>query len=84
LFCDEGIYNNGKEGSPVIILRLIKNIYHKARKNTNVNFNCNFNDYDTSKTTKLSNYISEKKLHYSEMGTLNYYNDDYQILKDTF
>ena len=31
LFCGEGIYNNGKEGSPVIILRLIKDIYYKAR-----------------------------------------------------
>jgi three-Cys-motif partner protein len=82
LFCGEGIYNNGKEGSPVIILKLIKDIYYKARKNSNVKFNCNFNDYDTSKTEKLSNYISEKKLHYSEMGSLNYFNDDYQIIKE--
>jgi three-Cys-motif partner protein len=82
LFCGEGIYNNGKEGSPVIILRLIKDIYYKAKKSSTVKFNCNFNDYDNSKITKLSNYILEKKLHYSEMGTLNYYNEDYQIIKE--
>ncbi|MBP4142626.1 three-Cys-motif partner protein TcmP [Flavobacterium sp. P4023] len=82
LFCGEGIYSNGKEGSPVIILRLIKDIYYKAKKNSNVKFNCNFNDFNSEKTVKLSNYISEKKMHYSEMGTLNYYNEDYQILKD--
>lgn len=82
LFCGEGIYNNGKEGSPVIILRLIKDIYYKARKNSNVKFNCNFNDYDASKITKLSKYISEKKLHYSEIGNLNYFNEDYQIIKE--
>lgn len=77
LFCGEGIYSNGKEGSPVIILRLIKDIYYKARKNSSVKFNCNFNDYNNQKTDKLSNYITEKKLHYSEMGTLNYHNEDY-------
>lgn len=82
LFCGEGIYNNGKEGSPVIILRLIKDIYYKAKKNSNVKFNCNFNDYNNQKTIKLSNYISEKKMHYQEMGTLNYHNEDYQVLKD--
>lgn len=82
LFCGEGIYNNGKEGSPVIILRLIKDIYYKAKKNSNVKFNCNFNDYNNQKTVKLSNYISEKKMHYQEMGTLSYHNKDYQILKD--
>lgn len=46
LFCGEGIYNNGKEGSLVIILRLIKEIYYKLRKNFDVVFNCNFNDYN--------------------------------------
>ncbi|OHT43645.1 three-Cys-motif partner protein TcmP [Flavobacterium tructae] len=82
LFCGEGIYNNGKEGSPVIILRLIKDIYYKATKNSKVKFNCNFNDYNNQKTVKLSNYISEKKMHYQEMGALSYHNKDYQVFKD--
>ena len=83
LFCGEGIYNNGKEGSPVIILRLIKDIYYKATKNSKVKFNCNFNDYNNQKTVKLSNYISEKKMHYQEMGALSYHNKDYQVFKKT-
>lgn len=82
LFCGEGIYNNGKEGSPVIILKLIKEIYFKSRKNSNVVFNCNFNDYNQQKTIKLSNYIAKKKLHYPEIGSLNFFNEDYQVLKD--
>jgi three-Cys-motif partner protein len=82
LFCGEGIYNNAKEGSPIIILKLIKEIYYKSRKNSNVIFNCNFNDYNQQKTIKLSKYISEKKLHYPEMGTLKFFNEDYQEIKD--
>lgn len=81
LFCGEGIYENKKEGSPVIILRLIKDIYFKNRNISNVKFNCNFNDYDVNKINKLTKYVSDNKLHYAEIGELNYINEDYQNLK---
>lgn len=84
LFCGEGIYSNGKEGSPVIILKLIKEIFYrnKSSQNSSVKFNCHYNDIDKSKIEKLANYIKEKKLHYSEIGSLNYINEDYGTLKD--
>lgn len=83
LFCGEGIYENGKEGSPVIILKLIKDIFYrnKARFNSSVKFNCHYNDFDKSKIDKLADYIKTKKLHYSEIGSLEYLNEDYENLK---
>jgi three-Cys-motif partner protein len=82
LFCGEGIYENGKEGSPVIILRLIKDIYYRHRNISSVKFNCNFNDVNIGKIDKLTQYVSDKNLHYSEIGTLNFINEDYQNLKN--
>lgn len=84
LFCGEGVYENGKEGSPVIILKLIKDIYYrnKARQNTSVKFNCHFNDFNSAKIDKLSKYVSSKNLHYSEIGSINYLNENYEILKE--
>lgn len=82
LFCGEGIYENGKEGSPVIILKLIKDIYYRHRNISSVKFNCNFNDVNKGKIDKLTQYVSDKNLHYSEIGTLNFINEDYQNLKN--
>ena len=82
LFCGEGIYENGKEGSPVIILKIIKDIYYKNKNISSVKFNCNFNDYDKKKIDKLAQYVSDKNLHYKEIGNLNFVNEDYQNLKE--
>jgi len=85
LFCGEGLYENGKEGSPVIILKLIKEIFYrnKINNNTSVKFNCHFNDIELNKIEKLSEYIKNKKIHYNEIGTLEFYNFDYQTLKNS-
>lgn len=82
LFCGEGIYENNKEGSPVIILRLIKDIYYRHKNISNVKFNCHFNDFNKSKIDKLTKYVSDKHLHYPEIGGLTFLNEDYQNLKN--
>lgn len=83
LFCGEGKYDNGKEGSPIIILKLLKDIYfrNKQRGTFDVKFNCFFNDFDAKKIGKVKAHIEEKKLHYTEMGSLTFLNEDYQELK---
>lgn len=81
LFCGEGIYDNHKEGSPVIILRLLKDIYFRHKNISNVKFNCHFNDFNSNKIDKLSQYISDRKLHHPEIGNLFFLNEDYQKLK---
>lgn len=84
LFCGEGIYENEKEGSPVIILRSIKDIYfnYKSRGLVDVKFHCIYNDIDAPKIKKLSEYIETKKLHYPEIGSLKILNDSYQNIKN--
>lgn len=83
LFCGEGIYENGKEGSPVIILKLIKDIFYrnKVRASSVVKYNCHFNDISKNKIDKLRRYIQLKKIHYPEIGTLNFHSEDYQNIK---
>lgn len=83
LFCGEGVYENGKEGSPVIILKIIKNIFYrnKSKSNSVITYNCHFNDLNKNKTDKLSKHITDKKLHYSEIGSIEYLNKDYHLVK---
>lgn len=82
LFCGEGIYENNGKGSPIVILETIKNIYYASKANgtSKDKFNCFFNDIEKWKVEKLQNEISNRKLHYSEIGNLNFSNDDYRML----
>ena len=52
LFCGEGLYENGGEGSPLVIMREIKDLYFKnVSSYPNLpKINCFFNDLDTSST----------------------------------
>lgn len=82
LFCAEGIYSNGGKGSPIIVLESIKNAYFASKhKNGNSGkFHCVFNDIDHNKINTLIDNISKHKLHYPEIGTINFENKDYQNL----
>ena len=82
LFCAEGIYSNGGKGSPIIVLESIKNAYFASKhKNGNSGkFHCVFNDIDHNKVNTLIDNISKHKLHYPEIGTINFENKDYQNL----
>ncbi len=80
LFCGEGIYEDGGEGSPIVIMRTIKDIHFKnvARSNRIPKINCYFNDIEKSKVENVEKGINEKNLYYSEYGTINYSSKDYK------
>ena len=82
MFCGEGIYNVDSKGSPIVILETIKNIFYanKAVGNLIGKFNCLFNDREKWKIEKLQNEISKRKLHYSEIGKLEFSEKDYRNL----
>lgn len=81
LFCGEGIYENGGEGSPIIFLKAIKNIYYRnqAENQKIIKVDCVFNDLELLKTIKLKSIIAEKKLHYPIFGDLRFRNVDYKL-----
>jgi three-Cys-motif partner protein len=80
LFCGEGIYENNGKGSPIVILETIKNTYfaNKAKGAKTDKFICHFNDIESWKIQKLKTEVSNRKLHYSEIGEVNYSEDDYR------
>jgi three-Cys-motif partner protein len=80
LFCGEGIYENKDKGSPIVILETIKNIFYanKAKGTQTDKFHCFFNDIEKKKIEKLKAEIASRKLHYPEIGTLNFTESDYK------
>lgn len=79
LFCGEGIYENGGEGSPIIFMKSIKNLYfrNQAESQKIIKIDCVFNDIEVWKTEKVKNIIAEKKLHYPYFGDLRFRNVEY-------
>src|ERR1035437_2082020 len=82
LFCGEGIYDGEGKGSPIVILETIKNIYYSNRSigKTTEKYNCLFNDIEKWKIEKLQKEITNRKLHYPEIGKLNIIQKDYRDL----
>lgn len=81
LFCGEGVYKNGGEGSPLIIMRAVNNLYglNVAKRSKLPKVNCNFNDIDPSKTQNVENAIISRSLHSSSFGTLSFSSIDYKL-----
>ena len=79
LFCGEGIYENGGEGSPIIFLKAIKDVYfrNQAEGQKVIQVDCVFNDIKSWKTDKVKSIIENKKLHYPAFGDLRLRNVDY-------
>jgi len=80
LFCGEGVYENNGEGSPIAILRVLKQL-HFVNKAKNVDIpkvDLVFNDKDKLKIEKLESIIKEKKLHYDFFGKLSFRSKDYK------
>jgi three-Cys-motif partner protein len=79
LFCGEGIYPNGGEGSPIIFMKAIKDVYYRnqAEGQKTIKVDCVFNDKEPSKTEKVKAFIEQKNLHYPFLGDLRYKNMDY-------
>jgi three-Cys-motif partner protein len=82
LFCGEGIYENGGEGSPLVIMKTLKNVYYSnlSRSSRIVPVDCYFNDIDVDKVDNVKKIIAEKKLHSTDMGKLVFTADDYQTI----
>lgn len=82
LFCGEGIYDDEGKGNPIVILETIKNVFYanKSSGNKTDKFNCLFNDIEKWKIEKLQKEITNRKLHYSEIGELKFSQKDYKNL----
>ncbi len=84
LFCGEGIYENEGEGSPIIILKTLKDLHfiNKAKNKDLIKVDLYFNDKDEFKIEKLKSIISDKKLHYKSFGKITYHSKDYKEIVD--
>lgn len=82
LFCGEGVYENGGEGSPIVTLRALKDLHfiNKAKNNVIPPINVHLNDIKPKKIDKLKQVIADKKLHYDDFGKLTYSTEDYKNL----
>lgn len=81
LFCGQGQYENGGEGSPLVTLREIKNTYYSVIDKKPIKkpkINCHFNDIDESKIEILRQAIIDKNLYYNTIGDLVLSANDYQ------
>lgn len=80
LFCGEGIYPNQGEGSPIAILKTIKDLHYvnKAKNQKLINVDVTFNDIDQIKVDSLKKAIADKHLHYSDFGSMTFSNIDYK------
>jgi three-Cys-motif partner protein len=80
LFCGEGIYENGGEGSPLVIMRAVKDLHfiNVAKINEIPKVDCSFNDINKDKVEKVKQAINDKSLYYPEFGNLEFSSDDYK------
>ncbi|MCB9502472.1 MAG: three-Cys-motif partner protein TcmP [Deferribacteres bacterium] len=81
LFCGEGLYENGGEGSPLVILREVKDIHfaNVAKLKSFSQIDCHFNDIEGTKIEKIKRVVEEKSLYYKEFGEIVFSSNDYQI-----
>lgn len=84
LFCGEGLYENGGEGSPLVALRQVKDIHFvNVAKSVNIpKIDCHFNDIDGNKVEKVKQAVKDKTLYYPEFGEIEYATNDYQVEYD--
>lgn len=85
LFCGEGVYENDGEGSPIAILKVLKELHfsNKAKNKRVPPVDLFFNDIDDSKIQKLKSIIEVRKLHYSLFGKLNFSSKNYKEILDS-
>jgi len=80
LFCGEGLYENGGEGSPLVAMRLVKEVLSNSNKFSRTpKIDCYFNDIDVSKVIKVEQALKEKSLFNPEFGEITFSTKDYQI-----
>lgn len=81
LFCGEGLYENGGEGSTLVIMRQVKDIHfvNVAKFSSIPKIDCHFNDIEESKVRKVEQSLKDKSLYYPEFGDLQFSKNDYQV-----
>ncbi|NUN07511.1 MAG: three-Cys-motif partner protein TcmP [Bdellovibrio sp.] len=81
LFCGQGIYEDGGEGSPIVILNSIRDAFFSSNsKKFSRKFNCHFNDSDSHKVDHLKAIVDQKELTHKEIGTFSFAKEDYRVL----
>jgi len=70
VFCGVGIYKDGKKGSPIITIEIIKDLLEKY---SSKNITLTINDKDKSKVENVTNYIQS---NYNNICRLESYNLD--------
>lgn len=80
LFCGEGEYENGGEGSPLVMLRAVKDIHfsNASKRNVIPFIDCHFNDINAQKVEKVKNVIQKKSLYYPKFGSIEFTTNDYK------
>lgn len=76
LFCGEGIYSDGSEGSPIAIIRAINAVLGKATS-TPISINCYFNDTNQDKIRNAKQIIEGISLDRNRI-TVIFTNEDYR------
>lgn len=84
MFCGEGLYDDGGAGSPLVILKAIKDLNEVTRLNRHtLPVSCYFNDKEQWKINKLTTVVETKNLHNDKYGEISYSQEDYQeLIKD--
>jgi three-Cys-motif partner protein len=79
LFCGEGLYENQGEGSPLILLKTVRDFYaNYTGKPMIPKVNFYFNDIEADKIEKLKNVIEEKQLYQKKWGELHFTTERYE------
>lgn len=80
LFCGEGVYENGGQGSPLVILDNVNKLHNiNTGKIQNIPpIDIVLNDIQKAKTDKVENAVKTKSLHNPSHGILKYTNRDYK------
>jgi three-Cys-motif partner protein len=79
LFCGNGRYDDGGEGSPLIIAKAIHELYKSSViKGQFPQIDCYFNDLDKDKVANVKKEIQALDLNKNAFGNIHYSSNDYQ------
>lgn len=85
LFCGEGVYENGGEGSPIILLRNILKAIEASDSRSLIDskFHCLFNDKAKTKIEALKSAVDKLKINDSSRLSIAYTEEDYREVLPT-
>lgn len=80
LFCGEGLYDNDKEGSPLVILKALEELYYSSlEKEKKIPIaECHFNDIDHDNIKKLKEVVEAKSFSYPKLEDIVFTVGDYR------